>query len=209
MACNPAFLGDRGFYSPRVTRGRRQRFAAATIYFLLLCSDAYALTAPSLISPSDGATVCADVSTLFTWSSVSGATGYELQFGTETPISTTLTSFSLVTGTTGPNTWKVRAKNSCGTGPWSSQRSFTVVAPPSVSPSLSSPSNGATVCADVSTLFTWSSVSGATGYDLQFGSETPISTCPFGKPERNLNLSGGVGPLKHIPVIPRHPAVGF
>jgi len=37
----------------------------------------------------------------------------------------------------------------------------------------------------------------------------PDLECPFGKPERNLNLSGGVGPLKHIPVIPRHPAVGF
>jgi hypothetical protein len=33
--------------------------------------------------------------------------------------------------------------------------------------------------------------------------------CPFGKPEKSLNLSGGVGPLEHIPVIPGHPAVGF
>jgi hypothetical protein len=34
-------------------------------------------------------------------------------------------------------------------------------------------------------------------------------SCPFGKPEKNLNLSGGVGSLEHILVVPRHPSVGF
>ena len=33
--------------------------------------------------------------------------------------------------------------------------------------------------------------------------------CPFGRPEKNLNLSEGVGPLEHILVIPRHPAIGL
>jgi len=31
--------------------------------------------------------------------------------------------------------------------------------------------------------------------------------CPFGRPEKNLTLSSGVGPLEHILVIPRHPAI--
>ncbi len=34
-------------------------------------------------------------------------------------------------------------------------------------------------------------------------------SCPFGKPEKNLNLSGGVSPLEGIGVVPRHPTVGF
>jgi hypothetical protein len=33
--------------------------------------------------------------------------------------------------------------------------------------------------------------------------------CLFGKAEKNLNLSEGVGPLEHILVIPRHPAIGL
>jgi formate dehydrogenase subunit gamma len=35
-----------------------------------------------------------------------------------------------------------------------------------------------------------------------------ILLCLFGKPGKNLDLSGGVGPLEHVPVIPRHPAIG-
>ncbi|MGB2866608.1 MAG: hypothetical protein WBC05_24975 [Sedimentisphaerales bacterium] len=32
--------------------------------------------------------------------------------------------------------------------------------------------------------------------------------CLFGRPEKNLNFLGGVGPLERVPVIPGHPAVG-
>ena len=74
----------------------------------------------------------------------------------------------------GAHTWKVRGKNSSGVGPWSTTRSFTIVNVPSTAPTLSEPANGATVQANVSTQFSWGSVSGATGYDLQFDSDTPI-----------------------------------
>ena len=36
-----------------------------------------------------------------------------------------------------------------------------------------------------------------------------VAPCVFGKAENNLDLSEGVGPLEHILVIPRHPAIGL
>ena len=132
-------------------------------------------TAPTLSEPANGATVQANVSTQFSWGSVSGATGYDLQFDSDTPIDRgSSTSFSLNSSTVGAHTWKVRGKNSSGVGPWSTTRSFTIVSVPSTAPTLSEPANGATVQANVSTQFSWGSVSGATGYDLQFDSDTPI-----------------------------------
>jgi hypothetical protein len=36
-----------------------------------------------------------------------------------------------------------------------------------------------------------------------------MRACPFGKPEKNLNLFGGVHALDHLAVIPRHPVGGI
>jgi hypothetical protein len=44
--------------------------------------------------------------------------------------------------------------------------------------------------------------------DARNATPDPNIGCLFGKPGKNLNLSGGVGPLEHTPVIPRHPAIG-
>ena len=132
------------------------------------------LPAPSLNSPGDNATVYANNPTDFTWSSVSGATGYDIQFDNDTPNSTSINSFSLNSNAVGAHTWRVRAKNSSGTGLWSATRSFTIVVLPA--PSLNSPGDNATVYANNPTDFTWSSVSGATGYDIQFDNDTPNST---------------------------------
>ena len=70
--------------------------------------------------------------------------------------------------------WKVRAKNGCGWGSWSSVWRFKTKCSKPDAPSLSSPSNGAT---DVSTSPTldWSSVSGASSYDVQVCSDSSCS----------------------------------
>jgi pimeloyl-ACP methyl ester carboxylesterase len=131
--------------------------------------------APTLIAPANGATVIANVSTLFSWNSVTGATGYDLQFDSDTPINTgSATSFSLVSSAAVTHIWKVRARNAAGTGAYSTARSFTIVAAPTTAPTLIAPASGATVIANASTQFSWNSVASATGYDLQFDSETPI-----------------------------------
>lgn len=84
---------------------------------------------PSLSSPASGATGVATSPTL-SWSAVSGATSYDLYLGTSTTpafhSNTSLTSVpvsSLAASTT--YYWNVVAKNACGSGPASAQRSFT------------------------------------------------------------------------------------
>ncbi len=63
--------------------------------------------------------------------------------------------------------WRVQASNSGGDGPWSSPTwSFTIDTAPSSAPSLSSPTNGSSTY-DATPDFDWSSVSGATSYDIQ------------------------------------------
>lgn len=84
---------------------------------------------PSLSSPASGATGVSTSPTL-SWASASGATSYDVYLGTSTSpafyantTSTSLAVSSLSAATT--YHWKVVAKNSCGSGPASTQRSFT------------------------------------------------------------------------------------
>jgi hypothetical protein len=90
-------------------------------------------SAPSLSSPSSGATG-SGASQELTWNSVSGAESYGLQVASNSSftsvglsrIGLTSTSFTvngLENGT--KYYWRVNATNSCGTGAWSSYRSFT------------------------------------------------------------------------------------
>lgn len=87
---------------------------------------------PSLLSPSNGATVAQPVN--LDWSDASSAASYEIQVddssGFSTPLVRELTSTTSQTSVSGlasvAHWWRVRARNSAGTaGNWSSSRQFT------------------------------------------------------------------------------------
>ncbi|MEM3628775.1 MAG: hypothetical protein QXQ94_10830 [Candidatus Bathyarchaeia archaeon] len=125
--------------------------------------------APSLVSPANGASLSSGTVT-FSWSSVSGATRYELQVSGPAAydiVDITGTSYTLSLSASGSYTWRVRGYNSAGYGPWSPSWSFTLkaVSAPSTAPSLVSPNNGAILSRAVVT-FSWSPVPGATYYEL-------------------------------------------
>lgn len=108
--------------------------------YALLFSTASSLAAPVLTQPTNGATGVATPVTL-TWNSVTGATSYDLYFGTTTPppfamnvASTSYGPVGLSAGTT--YYWSVSAKNASGsTG--SQSFSFTATAAPSCTYQLS------------------------------------------------------------------------
>jgi hypothetical protein len=139
--------------------------------------------APSLSSPANGAT---GVSTtlVLDWGDVSGATSYDVQVCSNNTCSTVVTSANVATSqwTVSPALaqgtlyyWRVKANNSCGSGPWTSIRNFTTICPLPAAPSLSSPANGATGVSTTPAL-DWADVSGATSYDVQVCSNNTCST---------------------------------
>ena len=128
--------------------------------------------APALIAPASGSTVIENQATSFSWNDVAGATGYDLQFDSDTPLDRgSATSFNLTTNELGAHTWRVRSRSAAGAGPYSTEWLFTVTLP---APILIAPADGATVIAGQATSFSWNDVAGATGYDLQFDSDTPL-----------------------------------
>ncbi|MBK8444296.1 MAG: T9SS type A sorting domain-containing protein [Sphingobacteriales bacterium] len=159
-------------------------FASGGVRVSLLSSTACgaactaAPAAPALSSPANAATNVA-LSPTLSWGAVTGtnaATSYEVQVSTSSTFATIYASYS------GANTsytvspalaysttyyWRVRSVNSCGTGAWSTIRSFTTLACTApAAPALSSPANAAINIALTPTL-TWTAVSGATSYDVQ------------------------------------------
>ncbi len=81
--------------------------------------------APVLISPSWGASGVGYSATYFDWPDISGVRGYEIDIS---PGETCIVPSSFCFKTISPNTaytWKVRAENPCGWGPWSTIKTFT------------------------------------------------------------------------------------
>jgi len=134
-------------------------------------------SATTLSAPSNGATGVA-TSTTLSWSAASGATSYDVYFGTTSSpaLYTNTASTSLAVSALSNSTiyyWRVVAKNSCGSAASSATNSFTTVASctlPSAA-TLGAPSNGATGVA-TSTSLSWSVASGATSYDVYFGTSS-------------------------------------
>jgi hypothetical protein len=130
--------------------------------------------APGSPSPAAGAIGVATTSTL-SWSS-SGATSYDVKFGTSNPPPQVATgqaaaSFAPALAPSTTYFWQIIARNSSGSTSgaiWS----FTTAAPPPppAAPGSPSPAAGATGVATTSTL-SWSAA-GATSYDVKFGTSS-------------------------------------
>jgi hypothetical protein len=102
------------------------------------------------------------------WSTVSAATSYELQenhdsSGWNTIFSGTDTRFTRYDRPDGQWCYRVRGVNAAGPGNWSNTQCATVDTTPPPVPNLISPTDGATLTDNTPT-FSWSSVTGATGY---------------------------------------------
>ena len=132
----------------------------------------------SLSSPANGATGVATAPTL-SWTAASGATSYDVYFGTgsspalyQNTTSTSLAVSGLANSTT--YYWRVVPKNSCGSAASTATQSFTTAASSCTLPSaatLSSPANSATGVATATTL-SWTAASGATSYDVYFSNSS-------------------------------------
>ncbi|MGO9094211.1 MAG: glycoside hydrolase domain-containing protein [Bryobacteraceae bacterium] len=126
---------------------------------------------PANTSPASGATGVSPTPAL-TWSAASGATSYNVYFGTTSSCaqvgSTTGTSYS--PGTLSANTiyyWRVVAVNAAGSTSSATWSFTTQVAVPGT-PASPSPASAATGVS-LTPALTWSAASGATSYNVYFG----------------------------------------
>ena len=140
------------------------------------------LTAPTLLSPADGATVAQPLT--LDWSDVTGAVNYRVQIDDSSTFSSPLTvdqtvfgsQFTAPTLPTRQHWWRVRGTNSAGTaGPFSAVRSFTPTAlPPPAAPILRTPVDGATPANPIA--FDWDAVSGAANYRIQIDNSSDFAS---------------------------------
>jgi hypothetical protein len=140
-------------------------------------------SAPTLVSPANGATGVSTTPTL-SWNSVSGADRYEVEVHGNSGFTNIIFQNLNVTGTSVAVSpalqngttyyWRVRAANEGGPSGWSSRSFTTVVAPPSA-PTLASPSNGETGVSTTPTL-SWNSTTGADSYNLQLTTQENFTT---------------------------------
>lgn len=94
------------------------------------------------------------------WTTVSGATSYELLFGNKT-YTTSYDNYGVVNLTPGETyKYKIRGKNDGSTGPYSQEYSITIPPNPPQETSYTS--------SDTSVTLNWNKVSGATGYIVVF-----------------------------------------
>ncbi len=133
--------------------------------------------APALASPGRGQILPAGTTSVtLTWAAASGATSYDVSFGTASPppffknLSTTSVAAAVSSGQT--YYFKVAAKNGCGSTS-SAVWSFGVAACASPgTPSLLSPADGASVSGS-SVGLSWSAAANASGYEVRFGTSNP------------------------------------
>ena len=141
-------------------------------------------SAPSLLTPGNGATVSQPVN--FDWSNVSGATSYQIQIDNSSSMSaplvvsqTVTTSQASIGGLPAQQLWwRVRAINSGGNGPFSAVRSFTAQSggPGTLpAPSLIRPTSDARFSPGQTITFDWSDVNGAASYQLQIDNSESFS----------------------------------
>ena len=161
---------------------------------------------PVLIAPTDRATGVS-LTPVLSWNASSGATSYDVYFGTAASQSrvTTTSGTTYSSGTLNPGTvyyWQVVAKNAAGSSPSVTWSYATQAAPPG--PGLSAPANGATGVSATPTL-SWGASSDATSYDVYFGATAapPLVTNTAGTTYSPGTLS--LGTLYYWRVVAKSP----
>jgi hypothetical protein len=149
-----------------------------------VCKFSTTLLSPTQVSPvnnaNDQATTLA-----FSWTTVSSATSYSLQVGTDSSFSTSLafsqsglTATSQSVSSLANNTvyyWRVSATNSGGTSEWSNAFKFSTIIAAPASPQLTQPANNASGQA-ASVSLKWNTVTTAATYSLQVGIDSLFTT---------------------------------
>jgi hypothetical protein len=130
------------------------------------------LTAPTLFAPDDLAWVAEYWGLMLSWQAVPGATLYQVQIDDDpafgSPLVDTTVTYCWYARVTPEGTefsWRVRAANACGFGPWSAVRRFLICEGPAAS-SLISPAAGTTFASNQNITFNWTGTA-SNGYDLQ------------------------------------------
>jgi len=135
-------------------------------------------------APANGATAGAiaddQVSVALSWTAI-GADTYQLQVSSDSaftsPMTTTTSDTSATVSGLEPDVtyyWRMRATEPV-TGTWSAALSFITVATPGIAPALTSPSAGAEGVSSTPA-FSWSSVAGATSYQIQVATDSNFSS---------------------------------
>ena len=146
-------------------------------------------SAPTLNSPSDGATGI-DVNPTLSWFASSGATTYRVQVSTASDFSSPIVDDATLTSTSKPVSgltastlyyWHVSASNAGGASAFSASRQFTTGVG-LLPPVLTIPPDGATGVAPAAVDLVWVTVTGATSYHVQIASDAGFSSLVYDAP---------------------------
>ncbi|MFM2207042.1 MAG: hypothetical protein RL213_1017 [Bacteroidota bacterium] len=129
----------------------------------------------NLLSPIDGA-VGSSLNPLLDWSSLSGSSGYEYRYDTDSTFSAAVTGIvqsvsqtnlsSLQYGTT--YFWQVRPFHPVDTGDWNTMFRFTTVYQLTIPPTLVSPLDATVNIQTTGTSLVWNPLPSVTGYECEF-----------------------------------------
>ena len=153
------------------------------VLLLSFAMNSMALNAPTLSSPNDGIIYTTIVQPTVSWNSVSGANKYILDWDTVSSFSsqrfrtftTTSTSVSLTALLYGTKYyWRVRAvkESANDTSDYSAVRNFTTCS----APALTSPNDGIVYTSIVSPTVSWSTITGAGNYILEWDTVSSFSS---------------------------------
>ena len=161
-----------------------KKVLTSIIFVLAICLETFAINAPSITSPSNGATN-QDLSLFIDWTDIAGNEGYVYQLDTVFDFS----SAYFIQDTTGTNEsykylsnlffgqtyyWRVMTLSSSGNSVWSSTWSFTT----KVTVGITSPSNGA-INQNIELFIDWTDITGNTGYMYQIDTTSNFNSPLF------------------------------
>jgi hypothetical protein len=142
-----------------------------------------------LVTPANGASICADEGLWWCWEPEPGASSYDVQWD-ETPAFLSPEQ-AQATGTcyyrslpVGVYWWRAAPRSSCSAGIWSTPRQVFSIASPEI-PSLTSPPDGAAVATGSPQTYTWQPAANATGYIIQWDDDPG-----FGSPAAQQTVAG-------------------